>query len=335
MSSNAVIDIAIGLMLMYLVLSMLATVINEFIATQLRLRATTLKDGLQHIIDDATLRTAFYNHGLIASGNDAVSGDHVSYLSGRGFALAVLGSLDPTKPLPTFAEIEGAIKRLDNSHIRDTLLAQLTTANGDMEKLRDNLAHAFDGMMDRVSGIYKRYLKRISLVVGIVLAGLMNADTIKVGTSLWRDGSVRAQMVEVARSFNANPSAGGADTSLKDVEGAITQAQETLRPLPIGWPDKPDLRSAGSYIMKIVGLLLTGFAISLGAPFWFDLLGKFMNLRGTGPKPELTPAPPPVPAPAAPAPAPAAVPAPAPAPAAAPAPAPAAAAAAPAANPGP
>ena len=323
MGSNAVVDIAIGLMLMYLVLSMLATVINEFIATQLKLRATTLKDGLQHILDDATLRTAFYNHGLIASGNDAVGGgDHVSYLSGRGFALAVLGSLNPTNPLSTFAEVESAIKRLDNSHIRDTLLAQLTTANGDMEKLRDNLAHAFDGMMDRVSGIYKRYLKRISLVVGIVMAGLMNADTIKVGTSLWKDGSVRAQMVEVARSFNANPSAGGADTSLKDVEGAITQAQETLRPLPIGWPDQPNLRSAGSYIMKIVGLLLTGFAISLGAPFWFDLLGKFMNLRGTGPKPELTAAPPAAPAPAA-----AAAPAPAPA---APTPAPAAAA-----NPGP
>jgi hypothetical protein len=328
MGSNAVIDIAIGLMLMYLVLSMLATVINEFIATQLKLRATTLKDGLQHILDDATLRTAFYNHGLIATGNDAVGGDHVSYLSGRGFALAVLGSLDPSKPLPTFAEIEGAIKRLDNSHIRDTLLAQLTTANGDMEKLRDNLAHAFDGMMDRVSGVYKRYLKRISLVVGIVLAGLMNADTIKVGTSLWRDGSVRAQMVEVARSFNANPSAGGADTSLTQVEGAITQAQETLRPLPIGWPDQPNLRSAGSYIMKIVGLLLTGFAISLGAPFWFDLLGKFMNLRGTGTKPEPTPASAPAPTPA-----PAAAPTPAPAPVA-PAPAPAAAAA-PAPNPGP
>ena len=104
----------------------------------------------------------------------------------------------------------------------------------DLEKLRDNLAHAFDAMMDRVSGIYKRYLKWISLAVGLAMAGLMNADTIKVGTSLWRDGSVRAQMVEVAGSFKANPAAGGSGAGLSDVEKAINQAQETLRPLPLG-----------------------------------------------------------------------------------------------------
>ncbi|MEP6674686.1 MAG: hypothetical protein ABJA78_06015 [Ferruginibacter sp.] len=34
-----------------------------------------------------------------------------------------------------------------------------------------------------------------------------------------------------------------------------------------------------------VGWLLTALAISLGAPFWFDLLNKFVQIRGTGPKP--------------------------------------------------
>ena len=35
---------------------------------------------------------------------------------------------------------------------------------------------------------------------------------------------------------------------------------------------------------KFAGILLTAFAISLGAPFWFDLLNKFMNLRASGKK---------------------------------------------------
>ena len=30
-----------------------------------------------------------------------------------------------------------------------------------------------------------------------------------------------------------------------------------------------------------MGILLTGFAISQGAPFWFDLLNKFMVVRST------------------------------------------------------
>jgi hypothetical protein len=35
----------------------------------------------------------------------------------------------------------------------------------------------------------------------------------------------------------------------------------------------------------IAGWLLSGVAISMGAPFWFDLLGKVMNVRNTGAKP--------------------------------------------------
>ncbi|EFA73985.1 hypothetical protein CRD_00907 [Raphidiopsis brookii D9] len=32
----------------------------------------------------------------------------------------------------------------------------------------------------------------------------------------------------------------------------------------------------------IMGWLVSGFAIAMGAPFWFDLLGKVMNVRNTG-----------------------------------------------------
>jgi hypothetical protein len=35
----------------------------------------------------------------------------------------------------------------------------------------------------------------------------------------------------------------------------------------------------------IAGWFLSGIAISMGAPFWFDLLGKVMNVRNTGAKP--------------------------------------------------
>ncbi|MEP7343938.1 MAG: hypothetical protein ABI877_01665 [Gemmatimonadaceae bacterium] len=35
-----------------------------------------------------------------------------------------------------------------------------------------------------------------------------------------------------------------------------------------------------------LGLLITAFAISLGAPFWFDLLNKVVSLRSSGAKPE-------------------------------------------------
>jgi len=35
----------------------------------------------------------------------------------------------------------------------------------------------------------------------------------------------------------------------------------------------------------LIGWLISGLAVALGAPFWFDLLNKLVNLRGTGPRP--------------------------------------------------
>ncbi len=65
--------------------------------------------------------------------------------------------------------------------------------------------------------------------------------------------------------------------------------------LPIGWslsdenlfPPKENqvgpwlLRLFGNWLLKTLGLFITAFAISLGSPFWFDLLNKFMVVRST------------------------------------------------------
>ena len=82
--------------------------------------------------------------------------------------------------------------------------------------------------------------------------------------------------------------------------------------LPIGWvtPGTPEAKSARTILEQRtrpagadllngsgwialarllaahgLGWLLTGIAASLGAPFWFDLLDKFMNIRNAGERP--------------------------------------------------
>jgi hypothetical protein len=37
--------------------------------------------------------------------------------------------------------------------------------------------------------------------------------------------------------------------------------------------------------MNLIGWTMSAFAIMMGAPFWFDLLNKFVNVRNAGPKP--------------------------------------------------
>src|SRR5215813_11141402 len=73
MFQNAALDVSIGLILMYLMLSLLCTTVNEYIASKLKLRAASLASGLQEILDDKDVLARFYNHGLIAGSNSAVA----------------------------------------------------------------------------------------------------------------------------------------------------------------------------------------------------------------------------------------------------------------------
>lgn len=51
---------------------------------------------------------------------------------------------------------------------------------------------------------------------------------------------------------------------------------------------------AGGWFAKVSGLLLTAIAITLGAPFWFDVLNKIIVVRSTVKPKEKSPEEPPV-----------------------------------------
>jgi hypothetical protein len=54
-------------------------------------------------------------------------------------------------------------------------------------------------------------------------------------------------------------------------------------PLGIGWTSvSPVPVDFWGWLIKLVGWVLTGVAVTLGAPFWFDLLRKLLSLKGSG-----------------------------------------------------
>jgi hypothetical protein len=363
---SSFVDVAIGLIFMYLVLSLICTTVNELIATGLKWRAKDLENTLTRMIDDGQLKEAFYNNGLISNttrasrGGDPVPGaaagniqagvapakgnetdaagnpkdtEHPSYLDGRTFALALLDSLTVTKKgqevlqkqgeqagaspvdakdaaaqpktFPTFEDIKKIVGDLPDSNIRDVLLANLGTSEQTVTDLRNNVAAWFDSAMDRLSGNYKRRLKVLSLVIGIIVAFVFNADSVSVGKALWGDEAVRGQIVAAASKYVNDPPP-AVDCKNSDVQKqfdcnlkVLKQQEALLRPFPIGWPDQQLIDQSkdktgiswfaaliGVLLLKILGCLWTGLALSLGAPFWFDTLQKFMNVRGAGTKPD-------------------------------------------------
>ena len=91
---------------------------------------------------------------------------------------------------------------------------------------------------------------------------------------------------------------GSASTTTADPLDCLASRVQTLRSLqlPIGWPGWPwhwaaayrgsDPRfphQPGAAALKLFGLVVTALAAAQGGPFWFDLLGRLVNLKLTGP----------------------------------------------------
>jgi hypothetical protein len=284
LTTNSVIDVGLGLILMYLMLSLACTILNEFIASAMRLRARMLEGELTALIDNPDLLNVFRDHGLVAASAEA-GGGQASYLSGRAVATALVDSLDPDKPVAVVSEVIEAATKLPPSNVRDVILVAATTAGTDIEKLRAQVASWFDDAMDRLSGVYRRSLRWLSLAIGLVLAVALNADTIALTDALWHDSALRSEIVATSEKIAAVDQA-----QLQQRLSDWPSIERGLRPFPLGWSTNGQswMSSYLGVAAKIVGLLITGLALSLGAPFWFDLLSKFVNIRGTGAKPERT-----------------------------------------------
>lgn len=287
MNTNTVLDVGLGLITMFLMLSLACTVLNEYIAGVMRLRARLLSSELPNLIDDAALRATFEQHGLISTQRSA-GGGQASYLSSTAVAKALLDSLDPTKPVALVADVVQAAKALPESNVKDAILVAATSAGSDIDKVRYGIAAWFDNAMDRLSGVYKRNMQWLSLAVGLALVVALNADTVNVAYALWRDGTLRSEIVTMAGRIDATgqkPLTGG-KTDPASLDTNLRSVDDNLRPFPFGWTGAHALpKGTAEFLSKILGLFVTALAISLGAPFWFDLLSKFVDVRATGARP--------------------------------------------------
>lgn len=295
MFGSQVLEVVIGLTLIYLVLSIGCSGIKEVIAALFSLRAKTLEKGICKMLkngpNDYTAR--LFAHPLIQA--TAPEGQKPSYISARMFSAAlfdVLAPADAAQPR-TIQSLRASVSQIPDAKLRATLLNMIDSANGDIDAARLKVEHWFDDTMARVSGWYKRMAQKIIFVAGLILCAAVNADTLMIVKELWSDQALRSAMVAQAaqRVRSTNPadylnSTPDDPLRLQRVAGEIRDVNAP----PIGWAhnshDPKDIRlwpgSVGGQALKILGILLTSFAIVMGAPFWFDMLNNLINLRSSG-----------------------------------------------------
>lgn len=282
MFGSAILDTAIGLVFVFLAVSLAVSAANEVLAALFKLRAKNLLIGIQELLQDPStegLVTSFYKHPLIA--RLAANGGKPSYIPSRTFALTLLDLVSPitTEGNRTLDDLKAGIDKLPAS-LQVTFRVLLDEAGHDVERFKTQLEIWFNNTMDRASGWYKRKTQAIQLVLALAIVVIANVDSIRITRSLSGVNSpLRDSIKDAAHSFvQAGLPQGPPAAQLS----AATEAIGNLA-LPIGWV-KGDFGPT-----TIFGWVITALAASLGAPFWFDLLNKFINVRASGKAPEEEP----------------------------------------------
>jgi hypothetical protein len=341
MFNTSILDVAIGMVFIYLLLSLLCTATNELIELLLKKRATDLERGIRELLqpgsDSGTAGVVekIYNHPLVNSlygGTYAKSGiasglryvkrtQLPSYIPARNFALALMDIVMPGTPAGAQSGAAGAtaapaaapdqlwalrtqLQNIDNPQVQKALMTLIDAAAGDVARARINIEEWFNSSMDRVSGWYKRRSHIIVLVLGLLVAIAVNADSVLMVRRLASDRALRDSLVasanvyaqEAVRSNATTPPDPLSTTQCSQIcadetpqcKLKKTQCEIAALGLPLGWSSRSDPRlnwnanSLGGHLQDhLFGWLLTALALSLGAPFWFDILNKVIVIRST------------------------------------------------------
>ena len=306
MLGSTILEVVMGLVFVYFLLSLICSALQETLEGWFKVRATHLEQGLRVLLDDPKgtgILKSIYNHPSIYG---LFEGQYTpdklrssvlrktrlpSYMPAASFATALIDTLvrgpvsnDPANRNPvnpgevTFDTLRSAVVNSQalTESVQRMLLLALDSAHGDLSTAQAHIETWFNNGMERVSGWYKRRTQAVLLFLGLFVAVMLNVDTLKVTRELYKNDAVRAGAVHQAEAAVKD---GTINTALSE-KAMVTLG--TLR-LPIGW-EKKENDCWYSTIMKEVpgslfGWLLTAFAVSLGAPFWFDMLNKLSVIR--------------------------------------------------------
>lgn len=204
-------------------------------------------------------------------------------------------------------------------------VATLEQADLQFAAMRINVETWFNESMDRLGGWYKRKSQVLAFFIGLAFAIVLNVDSIALIDHLWKEPAVRDALVANATEFaNENSEIPSIPVGDNEITSAVEYFNAQFKDLniPLGWESEVvDLEpnqtcqiipvrqsavwgfkgnlpanqcqkisnapaDAAGWSVKFIGIIFSAAAAAQGAPFWFDILKKVVNIRGTGAKPD-------------------------------------------------
>ncbi|GII26914.1 hypothetical protein Pmi06nite_03560 [Planotetraspora mira] len=196
--------------------------------------------------------------------------------------------------------VEPLMRDLDQlkSPLYRPLKAVWDKANEDMEAFRRGVEEWFDGEMQRLSMLYKRYVRWVVALLSLIVTLVFSMDALEYGKTLLNDNAYRSAVTAFGQSGEdalkpfQDQCAPGQDTYTCVTDVLSTPAFVkifTNAPVSVtmssgdagpqwewhggGWWDR--LSSPGHW----PGFLLTLVAVLFGAPFWWDMFRRVTGLK--------------------------------------------------------
>ena len=310
-------DVALGLSFIFFLFSVLVSTTSEMILSWTNARGKMLWKALSHLLPQsghgkgAQPLQDFVAHPLMAAmhrhtaADASVAKDFPSYLSNSQFSQVLMDLLE-TKGTEQKAETRWEIVQSGIKALPDAAKGPLMALSRDAERnllpgqepmsvFQFLAGQWFDTMMDRTTGWYKRLTQVWNFGVGLVLAVACNLNVMAITRALSTNDELRAAFVQKAEASVKAQSDLAARMGVEESKGARAVFDEAVTELaeagfPVGWNKTTAVAWAkhpiSTLFESLLGWLMAGAAAALGAQFWFDLMKKIINMRGTGSKPD-------------------------------------------------
>ena len=294
MFNSIFLSVAITLVFIILLLAVMVTAINDLVFTFQRSRSKELENFLKNLFFDGGKWEKIFDAIKISPFITVLKKDPKSFpgaIPAETFTTALLAHIG--KNVLTIEAVKKAVEEnKDSENEFYSLLTALMSQNPTMEQLRAEIDKIYNSAMERLIGWYKRKAKIMSFVVALLICAGLNVDIITITKNLWNNKDKAEKIALIASNiFEKNDSS---QVVLKNGSESNTSEKQLVNSynilanldIPIGWskdnyPVNSDncMNNFTLWLLKILGILLTSTAVSLGAPFWFDILNKISPLR--------------------------------------------------------
>ncbi len=316
MFGSEILEVAVGLVFIYLIFSLLSSSLKEIISRVVSLRAKTLEEGIVDLVGGRDIGERLYRHpllqGVSQSGicrkltNFFTSKTKMyrpDYIPSYHFFLAFIDTVSGKDGAQMkVEELEAMIDKIAVPQVKKTLNGFLNSIKAETNQeeevsraFRKAVEYWFDNKMEQLTQWYKRKSRLIICCLTLVIVAVLNVDTLMIARNLYKYDMLRETVVAAAKERAGKEFVNTSDTPITMLSQVNAELENTG--LPIGWnlSDQADMFHQGlprgfwQWLYKFFGLFMTVLAVAMGAPFWFDMLRKLTSLFSQPPRPSREP----------------------------------------------